>query len=43
MLAAGAHSWENQLVERLWTYSIDAVWDGIRTGHAQLASVVQEW
>ncbi len=29
-LAAGSHNWENQLVDRLWTYSLDSVWAGLR-------------
>jgi sugar (pentulose or hexulose) kinase len=29
--ASGSHGWENQLVDRMWTYSLDAVWSGIRT------------
>ena len=24
-IAQGSHEWENQLVDRLWTYSIDAI------------------
>ncbi len=30
-LAVGAHSWENQFVDRRWTYSLDSVWAGCRT------------
>ena len=29
-LATGGHGWENQFVDRRWTYSLDAVWTGIR-------------
>ena len=25
-LASGSHEWENQLVDGVWTYSLDAVW-----------------
>ncbi len=28
-LAVGTHDWENQFVDRLWTYSLDAVWAGL--------------
>ena len=28
-IAQGAHEWENQLVDGLWTYSIDAIWNGL--------------
>jgi sugar (pentulose or hexulose) kinase len=30
VLATGAHDWENQLVDGVWTYSLDAVWAGLR-------------
>ena len=36
-LAVGSHDWENQFVDRLWTYSIDAVWSGIQQCYAALA------
>ena len=29
-LAVGAHEWENQYREKLWTYAIDDVWSGLR-------------
>ena len=29
-IAQGSHQWENQLVDGLWTYSIDAIWTGFR-------------
>ena len=29
-IAQGAHEWENQFVDGLWTYSIDAVWNGLQ-------------
>ncbi|MDO8121810.1 FGGY-family carbohydrate kinase [Isoptericola sp. b490] len=29
-LASGSHDWENQFVERMWTYSLDAVWSGLQ-------------
>jgi len=35
-LASGGHVWENQLVDRTWTYSLDAVWDGLRAAVADL-------
>ena len=25
-IASGSHEWENQLVDGVWTYSIDAIW-----------------
>ena len=42
VLASGSHSWENELVEDNWTYSLDAVRDGIRSCYADLARAVRE-
>ena len=25
-IASGAHDWENQLVDGVWTYSLEAIW-----------------
>ena len=36
-IAVGSHDWENQFVDRLWTYSLDAVWAGLQTCYAALA------
>ena len=33
-LAVGGHGWENQFVDRLWTYSLDAVWAGLQDCYA---------
>src|SRR4051812_30114816 len=30
VLATGSHDWENQFVDRTWTYSLDAVWTGLQ-------------
>ncbi len=30
VLASGSHDWENQLVDRRWTYALDEVWSGLR-------------
>ena len=36
-LAVGSSDWENQLVDRLWTYSLDDVWAGVQQAVAALA------
>ncbi|MDR1237499.1 MAG: FGGY-family carbohydrate kinase [Propionibacteriaceae bacterium] len=41
LLATGSHDWENQFSERLWTYPLEAVWDGLRDCYAKLAQDVQ--
>lgn len=28
-IATGAHDWENMLVDGIWTYSLDMIWEGI--------------
>src|SRR4249920_2820278 len=40
-LAGGSHDWENQFVDRVWTYSLDAVWAGLRDAFASLAADVR--
>ncbi|HEY5978520.1 MAG TPA: FGGY-family carbohydrate kinase [Microlunatus sp.] len=41
-LATGGHSWENQFVDRRWTYSLDTVWEGLQQSYAALAAGVRE-
>jgi sugar (pentulose or hexulose) kinase len=41
-LASGGHGWENQFVDRLWTYSLQSVWDGLQQAYAALAADVRE-
>ena len=39
-IAQGSHEWENQLVDGLWTYSLDAIWNGLQDCYANLRSDV---
>ena len=41
-VASGDHGWENQLVDGIWTYSLDAVWTGLQDAYAKLAADVKE-
>jgi sugar (pentulose or hexulose) kinase len=41
VLATGGHDWENQLVDGVWTYSLDAVWAGLRGAMASLLADCQ--
>ena len=34
--------WENVYVDKLWTYSLDAVWSGLRAAYADLVADVQQ-
>ena len=40
-LAVGGYGWENKFVDRLWTYSLDDVWTGIRAAYAEVAADVR--
>ncbi len=41
-LAAGSHTWENQLVDGIWTYSMSDVFSGLRAAYQSLAEDAQE-
>lgn len=41
-IAQGSHTWENQLENGLWTYSIDAIWAGVQDCYADLRANVQK-
>jgi hypothetical protein len=40
-IAQGSHTWENQLVDGLWTYSVEAIWYGLQDCYADLRSNVK--
>ena len=40
VIASGAHEWENQLVDGVWTYALDDVWSGLRAAYADLVADV---
>ncbi len=41
-IAAGGHEWENQFVDRRWTYSLEDVWSGLQAAYASLVADVEE-
>jgi len=41
-IAQGSHTWENQLVNGLWTYSDEAIWQGLQDCYADLRREVAE-
>ena len=41
-IAQGSHEWENQLIDGLWTYSIEAIWNGVQNCYADLRANVKE-
>jgi sugar (pentulose or hexulose) kinase len=40
-IAQGSFEWENQLVDSLWTYSIDTIWKGLQDCYADLRKNVK--
>ncbi|MGN0854549.1 MAG: xylulokinase [Kiritimatiellia bacterium] len=41
VMAQGAHDWENQLVDGVWSYSLDAIEAGVRDAYAKCAAAVE--
>lgn len=40
-IAQGSHEWENQFIDGLWTYSIEAIWNGVQNCYADLRANVK--
>lgn len=41
VLAVGSHEWENVFLDRVWSYSLESVWSGIRAAYADLVADVE--
>ena len=41
-IAQGSHDWENQLVDNLWTYSLESIWKGLQECYASLKKDVKD-
>ena len=41
-IAQGSYEWENKLVDGLWTYSLEDIWNGLQACYASLRENVQE-
>lgn len=41
VLASGAHDWENQLIDGLWSYPEEEIWRGLQSAYADLAKNVK--
>ncbi|WP_161899042.1 xylulokinase [Candidatus Enterococcus leclercqii] len=41
-IASGSFEWENQLVNGIWTYSLENIWSGLQTAYKELAAEVAE-
>jgi sugar (pentulose or hexulose) kinase len=42
VLAVGSHEWENEFVDRVWTYSLENVWSGLQAAHADLVADIEQ-
>lgn len=40
-IASGAHDWENQYENHIWTYSLDAIWNGLQDCYKNMAEDVK--
>ena len=40
VIAIGNYDWENQLVDNIWTYSLDAIWAGLQGCYSDLRNKV---
>ena len=41
-IASGAHDWENQLIDNIWTYSVDDIWTGLQDSYQKMAEDVKK-
>lgn len=41
-IASGSYEWENQLVDGIWTYSIDTIWEGLQDCYQDMKKDVQQ-
>lgn len=41
-IAIGSHTWENEYIDKIWTYSIESIWSGIQDCYRKLADNVKE-
>lgn len=39
-IASGSHEWENQLVDNVWTYSIEDIWAGLQDSYQKMTEDV---
>jgi sugar (pentulose or hexulose) kinase len=42
VLAVGGHEWENEFVDRSWTYSLENVWTGLQAAYAALVADIEK-
>ncbi len=42
VMASGSHTWENKFIDGYWTYSLDDIWQGLRSAYSDLNANVQK-
>jgi sugar (pentulose or hexulose) kinase len=42
IIASGSHSWENDYVDGVWTYSLDAIWNGLQSSYKNLVQNIKK-
>lgn len=42
VLASGSHDWENRLINKIWTYSLSDITDGLRDCYSDLRNAVRK-
>lgn len=40
-IASGSHTWENELINNIWTYSLEDIWKGVQDSYQKMASEVK--
>lgn len=40
-IAVGSHDWENRLENKIWTYSLEDIWNGLRDSYRNMAEAVE--
>ena len=40
-IASGSHDWENRLIDNVWTYSMEAIWNGLQDCYAEMKKDVK--
>ena len=41
VLSVGNHDWENQLVDGIWTYDLEDMWEGVQDVYFQIKTDVE--
>ena len=40
-IASGSHDWENRLIDNIWSYTLDDIWNGLQDCYANLLAEIQ--